>query len=280
MILKRQFGVYHPDKSKELIALKVMEKVSLNCFCNLQSAISELFQLDEDDVQTELSVMKQLSEAGRHENILYLLDCLETKDYLIAVMELVDGDLHDLLGSVKDVSSAMNIFSQIVRGYDHLVQSGFVHCDLSLENIAIKLVPRNNQGEKAKMIAKLSDFGRARRLEDGHAFIEEDEVAGKPYYLAPEAYWGRYEAGPADMWSLGVVLFILLTGNPPFGIANDSDEVFEPFASEGFEYLVPTLQAGGVDEKVIDVVRCLLRVNPKERITISELKTKINMLSL
>lgn len=76
MILKRQFGVYYPDKSKDLIALKVMEKVVVVQRTNLQSAISECFQWDEDDVQTELGVMKELSNAGGHENVLFLHDSL------------------------------------------------------------------------------------------------------------------------------------------------------------------------------------------------------------
>lgn len=73
----------------------------------------------------------------------------------------------------------------------------------------------------------------------------------KPYYLAPEAYCGSYEAGPADVWSLGVILFIMITNNPPFGIANDSDEVFEPFSTEGFKYLEPALRRARATEDQI-----------------------------
>ena len=213
-------------------------------------------------MQTELSVMKELSEAGGHENILFLHDCLglllyyqydvETKEYLIAVMELVDGDLHDMLASVKNQDSAISIFSQIIRGYHYLVQKGYFHCDLSLENIAIKLVPNFNNSGKAKLVAKLSDFGRVRKIdENGKAIIDEDEIAGKPYYLAPEAYSGNYDAGPADVWSLGIILYILITGSPPFGVANDSDEVFEPFSQKGFEYLLPQLRNANADRAVI-----------------------------
>ena len=157
-------------------------------------------------------------------------------------MELVDGDLHDMLASVKDCNTAISVFSQIIRGYYFLVQKGYFHCDLSLENIAVKLIPNYKNSGKAKLVAKLSDFGRVRKIdENGQSFIEEDDIAGKPYYLAPEAYSGCYDAGPADIWSLGIILYILLTGSPPFGIANDSDEVFEPFSHIGFDYLLPSL---------------------------------------
>ena len=53
------------------------------------------------------------------------------------------------------------------------------------------------------------------------------------------------------MWSLGVILFIMITNNPPFGIANDSDEVFEPFSTEGFKYLEPALRRARATEDQI-----------------------------
>ena len=85
--------------------------------------------------------MKSLSESGRHENVLFLLDAVETKEYLIAVMELVDGDLHDMLGSVRGAHKIVDIFRQIVQGCAYIKQQGYYHCDLSLENVLIKLVP-------------------------------------------------------------------------------------------------------------------------------------------
>ena len=252
MILKRQFGVYYPDKTRDLVALKIMEKVCYGVEDELQSAISESFQWNEDDVQTELGVMKELSENGGHENVLFLHDNLETKDYLIAVMELVNGDLHDMLPSIKGIDTINSVFAQILKGYKYITDHGYYHCDLSLENVTIKLVPNYNGSGKTHIVAKLTDFGRVRKMDEhGHAWIDGDEVAGKPYYLAPEAYSGSYEAGPADIWSLGIILFIMITGNPPFGIANDSDEVFEPFAAEGFRYLEPLLRRANATEEQI-----------------------------
>lgn len=259
MVLKRQFGIYYPEKGHDLIALKIMEK----------TAISESFQWDEDDVQTELGVMKELSMHGGHENVLYMYDALETKEYLIAVMELVDGDLHDMLGSVQGHVAVVDVFHQILLGYQYIVKQGYYHCDLSLENVLVKLVPNYCKTGKARLIVKLSDFGRVRKMDaDGSAVIEFDEIAGKPYYLAPEAYSDSYEAGPADIWSLGIILFILITGNPPFGIANDSDEVFEPFSSVGFEYLIPALQRHNATEEEIELLSKLLAIDPDKRPTL------------
>ena len=200
----------------------------------------------------ELGVMKELSRDGGHENVLFLYDNLETKDYLIAVMELVNGDLHDMLPSIKDTDTINSVFSQILKGYKFITDHGYNHCDLSLENVTIKLEPNFNNTGKTRIIAKLTDFGRVRKMdENGHAMIDGDEVAGKPYYLAPEAYSGSYEAGPADVWSLGVILYMMITSNPPFCIANDSDEVFEPFSTEGFKYLEPALRKARATEEQI-----------------------------
>ena len=129
-------------------------------------------------------------------------------------MELVDGDLHDMLGLVCRKDSVADIFHQIILGYNYIVQHGYYHCDLSLENIAIKLIPNFQNTGKARVIAKISDFGRVRKMDEHRSsIIDVDEIAGKPYYLAPEAYSGsHYEAGPADIWSLGIILYILITG--------------------------------------------------------------------
>ena len=84
MILKRQFGVYYPDKTN-LIALKVMEKVGTKSKTHFKSAISECFQWDEDDVQTELGVMKELSDRGGHENVLFLHDSLGRRERCLSL---------------------------------------------------------------------------------------------------------------------------------------------------------------------------------------------------
>ena len=207
---------------------------------------------------------------------------VETKIYLIAVMELVDGDLHDLLPSIHGKEGVVDVFHQILLGYNYIVQQGYYHCDLSLENIAVKLVPNYNNSGKARIIAKVSDFGRVRKMDSsGSAIIEEDEIAGKPYYLAPEAYCGSYEAGPADIWSLGIILYIMITGSPPFWIANDSDEVYEPFSHKGFSYLTDTLIRAsasqteiskiGLTSSYLDLLQQLLEIDPTKRPTIGDI---------
>ena len=113
-------------------------------------------------MQTELGVMKELSMHGGHENVLYMYDALETKEYLIAVMELVDGDLHDMLGSVQGHVAVVDVFRQILLGYQYIMKQGYYHCDLSLENVLVKLVPNYRKTGKARLIVKLSDFGRVR----------------------------------------------------------------------------------------------------------------------
>ena len=184
----------------------------------------------------------------------HLLYLVETKAYVIAVMELVDGDLHDLLPSVRGNEMIVDVFKQILQGYNYIVSRGYYHCDLSLENIVVIWVPNHNQSGHPKCVAKGSDFGRARKVNvKGDAIIDDDEVAGKPYYLAPEAYSGAYEAGPADIWSLGIILYIMITGNPPFGVANDSDETFEPFTHEGFAYIEDWLVEASATEEEIGI---------------------------
>ena len=99
--------------------------------------------------------------------------------------------------------------------------------------------------------------------------------------MAPEAYCGSYEAGPADIWSLGIILYIMITGSPPFGIANDSDEVYEPFSHKGFSYLTDTLIRAsasqneiskiGLTSSYLDLLQQLLEIDPTKRPTIGDI---------
>ncbi|KAK8791824.1 hypothetical protein WA158_005201 [Blastocystis sp. Blastoise] len=266
--LVKRFGIWAVDHTKKEIALKVMDK----------SSVQQSYTWDEDDVYKELRIMKELSFGKGHENVLHLFDAIgiyittiiETSQYVIAIMELVDGDLQQYQPTFKNEIMVQELFKQIIQGYTYIVQCGYYHGDISLENILIKLIPNYKNTGKIKYIPKLSDFGRAVPIQtNGKTIIDVDSVAGKPYYLAPEAYICSYEAGPADIWSLGICLYILLYGYSPFDIANESDASFVTFCNQGFNSIIRSQLE--ISPDAYTLLKSMLKLNPQERCSLEDI---------
>jgi len=154
-----------------------------------------------------------------HPNIVTVFDFGQDNDQLFLVMEYVPGtDLKTLLrrhGRLP-IQEAVDLMIKICSGVGYAHRAGLVHCDLKPHNI---LVTADNQ-------AKITDFGIARAL----AAIDPDEhsavVWGSPLYFAPEQASGGPPSPASDVYSLGVILYEMLTGQPPFQ-ADDSSKLAE-----------------------------------------------------
>ena len=157
-----------------------------------------------------------------HPNIVKILDTFQTDHSLLIVMELVQGgDLFDRIverGRYSEESARL-LMAKVLSATSYLHAKDIIHRDLKPENIL--LVAPDNDVE-----VKITDFGLAKKAsQDGLKTF-----CGTPQYFAPEVLKrkgserksGRYYAS-ADMWSLGVVLYILLSGTFPF----DEDNLFE-----------------------------------------------------
>ncbi|GMF09591.1 unnamed protein product [Phytophthora lilii] len=144
---------------------------------------------------------------------------------------------------------------QIFAGVDYLHnQLRIAHRDLSLENVLLQT------GE-----CKISDFG----LSVGVSARCVDQ-AGKDYYLAPEVVAGvEYDPVKADIWSLGIMWFILLTGSPLVSLASQQYEVFVALAQCG---VTAVFSSWGFDEKlsaaVVDLIARMLKIDPADRISL------------
>lgn len=112
---------------------------------------------------------------------------------------------------------ACQVFLQIVAGLGHIHDQNIVHRDLKPQNIL--LATGNSRREAVEV--KLSDFGHSKVVRDGYTYARSH--VGTPQYLAPEvAYNQRHYDERADLWSLGVVLYVMLTGHYPFPSSEDS----------------------------------------------------------
>ncbi|VDO19385.1 unnamed protein product [Heligmosomoides polygyrus] len=150
-----------------------------------------------------------------HANIVRLYEVIDTKTKLFLILELGDYDMHDFIikheNGVEE-SLAQQYFCQIITAIDYCHRLHVVHRDLKPENVVFF--------EKLGMV-KLTDFGFSNLFEPGKQLRT---ACGSLAYSAPEILLGdAYDAPAVDVWSLGVILFMLVCGRLPFQEANDSE---------------------------------------------------------
>ncbi|XP_041077399.1 myosin light chain kinase 3-like isoform X2 [Polyodon spathula] len=166
---------------------------------------------DRDDVKNEIGVMNQLN----HVNLIQLYDAFESKNNLTLIMEYIGGgELFDRIIDNYQLTEldAIVFTKQICEGVQYLHQQYILHLDLKPENILCV----NHTGNQIKII----DFGLARRYRPR----EKLKVNfGTPEFLAPEVVNYDFVSFPTDMWSVGVITYMLLSGMSPFLGDNDTD---------------------------------------------------------
>ncbi|KAF0682527.1 Aste57867_25325 [Aphanomyces stellatus] len=210
----------------------------------------------------ERRVNKHVKKLGGHANIVALVDSFEDNSIDHLVLEhCAKGSLFDVLAATTDKRfshrDSIEYFAQIADGVAFLKKLGYAHCDLSLENVLVS----------ATNVAKLSDFGLA-----ADASVKKTAPVGKYFYMAPEMYDGhKYDPCQADVWSLGILLFIMLTGVAPFRQARVMDDQFEHFKQEGLGALCESLRVAHlVPTDTFLLLEGMLQINPAARLTISD----------
>ncbi|XP_076279798.1 serine/threonine-protein kinase MARK2-like isoform X6 [Lasioglossum baleicum] len=179
----------HVPTGKE-VAIKIIDKTQLN-----PNSLQKLFR--------EVRIMKMLD----HPNIVKLFQVIETEKTLYLVMEYASGgEVFDYLvlhGRMKE-KEARAKFRQIVSAVQYCHQKKIIHRDLKAENLLLD----------SEMNIKIADFGFSNEFTPGNKL---DTFCGSPPYAAPELFQGRKYDGPeVDVWSLGVILYTLVSGSLPF----------------------------------------------------------------
>lgn len=193
---KGNFGVVHlvyDVKTKAPFACKSISKRKL------------VTPDDIGDVQREIQILLHL---GGHTNVVQMFGAYEDKSYIHLVMEVcAGGELFDRIAEKGHFSekAAADVMRTIVSVVNHCHTMNVVHRDLKPENFLL-----SEKGPKG--VLKATDFGLSRFFVDGKAL---DEIVGSPFYVAPEVLQKSY-GKEADIWSCGVILYILLCGWPPF----------------------------------------------------------------
>lgn len=149
----------------------------------------------------------RLQSSLQHPNIATFFDFQEVGNELLIFMELVDGEtLEDLCERrAFSIEQSLRIFEAIVSAIAFVHSNGIVHRDIKAENVKI-----NSAG-----VPKLLDFGIAKDMQS-QALTRVGGVIGTPKYLAPEQFDGKPASPQSDIWSLGILLYKMLTGKTPF----------------------------------------------------------------
>ncbi|XP_053473992.1 MAP/microtubule affinity-regulating kinase 4 isoform X1 [Ictalurus furcatus] len=219
------------------VAIKIIDKTQLN-----PTSLQKLFR--------EVRIMKAL----RHPNIVQLFEVIETEKTLYLVMEYASGgEVFDYLvshGRMKEVEARAK-FRQIVSAVHYCHQKNIVHRDLKAENLLLD----------ADSNIKIADFGFSNEFTLGNKL---DTFCGSPPYAAPELFQGKKYDGPeVDIWSLGVILYTLVSGSLPFDGQNLKE--LRERVLRG-KYRVPFYMSTDCE----GILRRFLVLNPSKRCTLEQ----------
>ena len=158
----------------------------------------------------------KLASEISHPNIVSVVDYGEDAQYgAYMVMELVEGESLVATGALPmSVKRALDVLAQVSDALEHIHKRGIIHGDVKADNIMLTTEASGNSPEaRRRRVVRLLDFGLARRPEPGEG---EEGVSGSPHYLAPERAAGGPPSVSSDIYALGVLGYLLLTGTLPF----------------------------------------------------------------
>ncbi|XP_066582376.1 calcium/calmodulin-dependent protein kinase type 1 isoform X1 [Prorops nasuta] len=250
------------EKPGQMFAVKIIDKKALKG--------------KEDSLENEIKVLRRFSErvtpqsgdgslkldsSGEkgwltHPNIVQLLETFEDKHKVYLVMELVTGgELFDRIvekGSYTE-KDASDLIRQVLEAVDYMHEQGVVHRDLKPENLLYY-----SPDEDSKIM--ISDFGLS-KMEDSGIMAT---ACGTPGYVAPEVLAQKPYGKAVDVWSIGVISYILLCGYPPFYDENDAN-LFAQILKGEFEFDSPYWD--DISDSAKDFINKLMCVNVEERYT-------------
>lgn len=210
-----------------------------------------------EEIEREVSILRQVL----HHNVITLHDVYENRTDVVLILELVSGgELFDFLAQKESLSEeeATSFIKQILDGVNYLHTKKIAHFDLKPENIM--LLDKNIPIPHIKLI----DFGLAHEIEDG---VEFKNIFGTPEFVAPEIVNYEPLGLEADMWSIGVITYILLSGASPF-LGDTKQETLANITAVSYDFDEEFFSQ--TSELAKDFIRKLLVKETRKRLTIQE----------
>ncbi|XP_035906698.1 serine/threonine-protein kinase D3 [Anopheles stephensi] len=240
-----QFGIVYGGvhrKTHRAVAIKVIDKLR---FPTKQEA----------QLKNEVAILQNLSHAG----VVNLERMFETPERIFVVMEKLKGDMLEMILSHQNgrLNERVTKFliTQILVALKYLHSRNIVHCDLKPENV---LLSSDNEFPQVK----LCDFGFARII--GEKSFRRS-VVGTPAYLAPEVLRNKGYNRSLDMWSVGVIIYVSLSGTFPF---NEDEDINDQIQNAAFMY--PPNPWKEISSDAIDLINNLLQVKQRKRFTVDK----------
>jgi len=252
-----EFYAQSYDQRKELgrgkfgVVYHVKDKKTDRCYAAKHIRIRKLEQ--KDKVVEEINLLKKFSNP----HIIRFIEAFENPGEVILIMEYLDGG--ELFERVADddfnltESDCCLFMRQICRGVQYLHDHNIVHLDLKPENVVCT--------QKDNTTVKIIDFGTAKELEPGEGV---KVLCGTPEFVAPEVVRYDFISTGSDMWALGVICYILLSGFSPFMGDNDQ-ETYNNISSCTYDYECEEFDV--ISDNAKDFINCLLKEKPKLRMT-------------
>jgi Ca2+-binding EF-hand superfamily protein len=234
-------------KTKERVAIKIIKKKKAK-------------PSDIELVRTEIDIMKLC----HHPNVVHLLDHFENADYIFIVMEYIRGGrLTDYMKEKKfhfSEKRAAEIIYEIAIGVKYLHKYGIIHRDLKPDNIM--LTESNDKGH-----IKIMDFGLSKILGKKE---KTSDGFGTLTFVSPEVLIRKPYNKEIDIWSIGVILYLILSGDLPFDDEEDDEEkIAKSIVFNEVEF--PSKKFGNKSKEVIELIKRCLTKEPKDRIKIDEI---------
>ncbi|XP_072123262.1 serine/threonine-protein kinase D1 isoform X3 [Mobula birostris] len=240
-----QFGIVYGGKHRKTgrdVAIKVIDKLR---FPTKQ----------ESQLRNEVAILQNLHHPG-----VVNLECMfETPERVFVVMEKLHGDMLEMIlssekGRLPELITKF-LITQILVALRHLHFKNIVHCDLKPENVLLASADPLPQ-------VKLCDFGFARII--GEKSFRRS-VVGTPAYLAPEVLRNKGYNRSLDMWSVGVIVYVSLSGTFPF---NEDEDIHDQIQNADFMY--PPNPWKEISLEAIDVINNLLQVKMRKRFSVDK----------
>ena len=204
----------------------------------------------------EVHIVKSVS----HPNVVGTIDVFDSPTHLHLVLEYMQGgELFDIIAEAGSFSEqqAAQVTRDVIKGIQYLHQHDIVHRDIKPENVLCVT-------KSWPLDVKIADFGLANFSVDGEITEQQNSMIGTPGYVAPEVVKRQKYGAPVDMWAVGVLLYIMLSGKMPF-YGKDDYACLQMIASG--RYQMPPREWSKISEEAKSLVRGLLQVNPDKRLT-------------
>ncbi|KAF7658386.1 hypothetical protein LDENG_00013890 [Lucifuga dentata] len=250
------FGIVY-----EATHIEMQKKWAIKEICKPEPGSSKVKMLEQ-----EVSILKQVD----HVNIIHLKEVFETPMRMYLVTELCDGgNLKELLQRKKFVTEdeTRHIIRSLADAIVYLHKRDIVHRDLKLENILVK---SSLHGDDSGMInIKVTDFGLSVKTDGvGIDNLLMRDTCGTFIYMAPEMISGRGYSQWCDVWSIGVIMYMLLCGESPF-FSKSKTKLFQKIMKGELHFTLPTWNT--VSNEAKNVLTHLLKVDPACRMSANQL---------